>query len=53
MDAAVLGHMIASARTRGMARLSLETGSWDYFAPFAGYVLDPSSVFMTLDLRIS
>ncbi len=50
----------------GMSRLSLETGSWDYFRPaqafyrrhgfiecppFADYVLDPNSVFMTLDLR--
>jgi putative acetyltransferase len=48
-----------------MSRLSLETGSWDYFRPaqafyrshgfvecppFADYVLDPNSVFMTLDL---
>jgi putative acetyltransferase len=58
-------HIIATARARGMARLSLETGSWDYFAParalyarhgfaecgpFADYVLDPNSVFMTLDI---
>jgi putative acetyltransferase len=63
---AMLGHIIASARARGMARLSLETGSWDYFqparalyarhgfvecGPFADYVLDPNSVFMTRDLR--
>jgi putative acetyltransferase len=62
----MLRHIIAQARSRGMARLSLETGSWDFFrparalysrhgfvecAPFADYVLDPSSVFMTLDLR--
>jgi putative acetyltransferase len=48
-----------------MARLSLETGSWDHFAParalyrshgfvecgpFADYVLDPNSVFMTLEM---
>ena len=63
---AMLGHIIASARARGMARLSLETGSWDHFlparalyarhgfvecGPFADYVLDPNSVFMTRDLR--
>jgi putative acetyltransferase len=48
-----------------MSRLSLETGSWEYFRParslyrkhgfvecppFGDYVLDPNSVFMTLDL---
>jgi putative acetyltransferase len=48
-----------------MTRLSLETGSWEYFlpahalyrshgfvecAPFADYVPDPNSLFMTLDL---
>src|SRR5438105_119961 len=62
---AMLRHIIATARARGMSRLSLETGSWAYFlparafyashgfvecAPFAGYVLDPNSVFMSLDL---
>ena len=49
-----------------MSRLSLETGSWDYFLPaqalyrsvgfiecgaFGDYVPDPNSVFMTLQLR--
>ncbi len=63
---AMLCHIIASARERGMSRLSLETGSWEYFlpalslyrrhgfvecAPFADYVADPNSVFMTLGLR--
>ena len=63
---AMLRHIIARARESGMSRLSLETGSWDYFrpaqalyrshgfmecAPFADYVLDPNSVFMSLDLR--
>src|SRR5207248_3478742 len=62
---AMLEHIIASARACGMSRLSLETGSWDYFRParalyarhgfrecppFADYVPDPNSVFMTLDL---
>jgi len=65
---AMLRHIIAAARASGMSRLSLETGSWDYFRPaqafyrshgfvecppFGGYVLDPNSVFMTLDLRDS
>jgi putative acetyltransferase len=63
---AMLRHIIAAARAGGMTRLSLETGSWDYFRParafyarqgfiecppFADYVLDPNSVFMSLDLR--
>jgi putative acetyltransferase len=62
---AMLRHIIDQARAAGMARLSLETGSWDYFAParafyarhgfvvcgpFQGYRADPNSVFMTLDL---
>ena len=63
---AMLRHIIASARKSGMSRLSLETGSWEYFrpartlyrshgfvecAPFPDYVLDPNSVFMSLGLR--
>jgi putative acetyltransferase len=51
-----------------MSRLSLETGSWEYFrparalykshgfvecSPFGDYVPDPNSVFMSLDLRES
>jgi putative acetyltransferase len=62
---AMLRHIIARARAAGMTRLSLETGSWDYFrpahalyrshgfiecGPFADYAPDPNSVFMTLDL---
>jgi putative acetyltransferase len=65
---AMLRHIIEAARQRGMSRLSLETGSWDYFRPaqalyrshgfldsppFADYVVDPNSVFMSLDLRES
>jgi putative acetyltransferase len=61
----MLSHIIGEARVRGMARLSLETGSWDYFkpahalyrahgfvpcGPFEGYVADPHSLFLTLDL---
>jgi putative acetyltransferase len=63
---AMLRHIISSARESGMSRLSLETGSWDYFKPahalyrshgfvecppFADYVADPNSVFLSLDLR--
>jgi putative acetyltransferase len=65
VGSAMLRHIVATARTRGMARLSLETGSWDHFAParafyarhgfaacapFGDYVLDPNSVFMTLKI---
>jgi putative acetyltransferase len=62
---ALLDHIVAEARRRGYARLSLETGSQPAFAPartlyaaagfvpcgpFAGYRDDPHSVFMTLAL---
>jgi putative acetyltransferase len=65
VGSAMVGHIIASARSRGMTRLSLETGSWPYFeparalytrhgfvecAPFGDYRLDANSVFMTLVL---
>jgi putative acetyltransferase len=65
VGAAILRHIIDVARSRGMARLSLETGSWPYFAParalyarhgfvecapFGEYVPDRNSVFMTLVL---
>jgi putative acetyltransferase len=61
----MLRHIVGAARARGMTRLSLETGSSDYFrpaaalyaahgfvrcAPFEGYVEDPNSLFLTLDL---
>ena len=61
----VLEHLVATARSRGYARLSLETGSPDEFAParrlyarrgfvecgpFGPYAADDFSVFMTLDL---
>jgi putative acetyltransferase len=63
---AMLTHIIETARSEGMERLSLETGSWPYFqparrlyaafgfsecGPFGDYREDPNSVFMTLDLR--
>ena len=62
---AMLAHIIEESRRRGYARLSLETGSSAPFAPsrslyarfgfsecppFADYVEDPHSVFMTLAL---
>ena len=61
----MLRHIIEQALARRMARLSLETGSWDYFkpahalyqahgfvpcGPFEGYVEDPNSLFLTLDV---
>jgi putative acetyltransferase len=65
VGAAVLGFLLAEARRRGYRRVSLETGSQDFFGParrlyarhgfvvcepFADYVADPNSVFMTLHL---
>jgi putative acetyltransferase len=65
VGSAMLRHIVAEAQSRGMSRLSLETGSWDYFQParafyrrhgfadcppFADYVSDPNSVFLSLDL---
>lgn len=62
---AVLEYIIAEARRRGYRRLSLETGASAYFtpahqlyrkfgfqpcAPFADYVPDPNSLFMTREL---
>jgi putative acetyltransferase len=62
----LLQHIVEEARRRGYRRLSLETGSMEAFAParalyarfgflpcppFADYVLDPFSVFMTLELE--
>ena len=59
---AMLEHIIAVAQARSYARLSLETGSMDAFAParrlyesfgftycgpFADYAADPNSVFMS------
>jgi putative acetyltransferase len=66
VGSAMLTHIIVAARMHGMTRLSLETGSWDYFlparalyqrhgfierGPFGKYVADVNSVFLTLDLR--
>ncbi len=61
----LLQHIIDQALQRGYDRLSLETGSMEAFQPahklyskfgfvecppFADYVLDPNSIFMTLEL---
>ena len=61
----MLRHILQEAEQRGYRRVSLETGSMDafaparnlylrfgfrYCAPFATYVDDANSVFMTLDL---
>ncbi len=63
---ALLDHLIERAHAMGMSRLSLETGSWDYFrpaqalyrkygfvecAPFGDYQPDLNSIFMTLEIR--
>lgn len=62
---AMLEHIIAEARRRSYARLSLETGSMGVFdparrlyesfgfiycSPFAGYTEDPNSVYLTRSL---
>lgn len=62
---AMLAHIVAQARARGLQRLNLETGTQPGFAParqlyagmgfiecgpFADYREDPHSVFMTLAL---
>jgi putative acetyltransferase len=61
----LLAHIITEAKNMGFTRLSLETGSAEFFAParrlyekfgfrycepFAGYRPDPNSVFMTRTL---
>ena len=63
--ATLMRHILQVARERGYRRLSLETGSPDAFlparamyerfgfekcGPFADYVKDPYSVFMTIEL---
>lgn len=65
--AAILRHLVGVACEQGMTRLSLETGSWDYFrpahalyrrhdfmecAPFGDYRTDPNSLFFTRALPI-
>lgn len=65
---AILAHILQVARSRGLERLSLETGSMEafkparrlyesfgftYCGPFGEYTEDPNSVFMTLSLQQS
>lgn len=62
---AILNYIIGEARGRGYRRLSLETGSMDAFeparqlyaragfnvcGPFADYIPDRNSVFMTMEV---
>lgn len=62
---ALLRHILCEARRNGFKRLSLETGSMEFFAParalyrkhgfidcepFADYIPDPKSAYMTLEL---
>jgi putative acetyltransferase len=64
----MLSHIIDTARNDGVRRLSLETGSWQYFHParalyaafgfvecdpFGEYREDSNSVFMTLSIEDS
>ena len=65
VGSAILGHIIAAARAKGITRLSLETGSFGYFAPavalykshgfaecppFGDYRPDPNSLFLTREI---
>lgn len=66
LGARLLEHVLAESARRGYRRVSLETGSQDFFrparalyakygfretGPFGDYELDPNSVFMTLELE--
>lgn len=61
----LLSHILEAAKQKGLSKISLETGTQDFFAParklyakhdfiecgpFADYKLDPHSVFMTRSL---
>ncbi len=61
----MLAHLVGEAKSRGYRRLSLETGSANYFEParslyagfgfafcepFDSYKADPNSMFMTLEI---
>lgn len=65
VGAAMLDVIVSAARAAGMRRVSLETGSQDYFAParalyarhgfvpcapFGGYTLDPNSMYFTCEI---
>jgi putative acetyltransferase len=66
LGARLLEHVLAESERRGYRRVSLETGSQEFFrpartlyakygfrecGPFGDYRLDPNSVFMTLELE--
>jgi putative acetyltransferase len=66
LGAGLLEHVLAESARRGYRRVSLETGTQEFFrparmlyakfgfqecGPFGDYVLDPHSVFMTLELE--
>jgi putative acetyltransferase len=66
IGSAMLQHLIDDAAAAGVTRLSLETGSWEYFKPavalyrrhgfaecepFGDYVPDRNSIFMSRELR--
>lgn len=61
----ILRHIISESRSRGITRLSLETGAWPFFEPawalyrrhgfvecppFGDYLLDPNSLFFTREV---
>jgi putative acetyltransferase len=65
VGSAILRHIIATSRAKGIKRLSLETGSFGYFKPaatlyrshgfvdcepFGDYKTDPNSIFLTLEI---
>ena len=65
---AMVQRLIDAARGMGLVRLSLETGTWPYFAPahrlyerhgfcdcppFGDYAADPNSRFMSREVQVS
>jgi len=65
IGSAMVRHLLQDARSRSVERVSLETGSMDFFAaaralyakhgftpcaPFGGYIDDPNSVYLSLKL---
>lgn len=66
IGSAMLRHIITAAREDGMSRLSLQTSSWAFFKPavalykrhgfaecppFADYMEDSNSIFLSLELK--
>ncbi len=65
VGSALVRHVVAAARGAGVRRLSLETGSWDFFkpahafyarhgfracAPFGSYAADRNSLFFSREI---